>query len=78
MFDIKEYSAQKAEELSFFRDLTPSFQVIFHVICFFGTNEGVTENLLIAKVWKFLKKNYMMEFLSVKLDAYSVQTSILL
>ena len=40
MFDIKEWPVQKSRGVkSLFRGLTPSFQVIFRVICFFRTNE---------------------------------------
>ena len=48
-------SCKIAEELSFFRGLTPSFQVIFHVIyCIFNRNEDFTkktdsENLEISQ-----------------------------
>ena len=58
MFDIKEHSLQKGQELS----LSPGFHVIFHVVWLFNTNEDVTKN---NWLWKF----EMMEFVLVKLKA---------
>ena len=37
-----EYSVQKTVESSLFRGLTPTFHVIFHIICFFTTNGDTT------------------------------------
>ena len=38
-----EYSVQKTVESSLFRGLTPTFHVIFHIICFFTTNGDITD-----------------------------------
>ena len=50
MFDINEDSVQKTEESSIFSDLTPSFHVIFRVICFFTTNGDITKNKWLRKI----------------------------
>ena len=41
---LRNTQSKKAEELPISRSLTPSFQVIFHVICLFNRNEYVTKN----------------------------------
>ena len=52
MFDIKEQSVENGEKSSLSPDLTPDFHVVFHEVRFFNTNENVTKNKVIAKVWK--------------------------
>ena len=47
MFNSNKSSVQKAAELSLFRGLTPSFQVIFHIICLFNKNEDVNRRKII-------------------------------
>ena len=47
MVDNKE--REKVEELSLSYGLTPSFHVMFYVICFFSTNEDVTKTSCLNK-----------------------------
>ena len=43
-------------QFSLFRGLMSSFHVIFHVICFFSTNEDIRENNWLQKFGNFLEK----------------------
>ena len=45
MLDIKENSVQKSRGIVPFRGLTPSFHLIFHVICFFNTNDDAKNKI---------------------------------
>ena len=73
MFDVMRKGMESSISLGF----TPNFEVIFHVIWFFNTNENVTENKFLQKFGDFLGKRLWWSFL-VKLYAYSVQTVTLL
>ena len=78
MFNIKEYLVQKTKESSLFCGLTPSFHVIFHIIYFFTTNGDIKKNNWLQKFGKSARETSMVKFLSVKLQAYSLQTATLL
>ena len=79
MFNSWEYLVQKSSGVVPFPCLRPTFQVIFHVMGLFNSMKMLNnEKLLMPKVWKFLKKTSMMQFLSVKLQTYSLQTATLL
>ena len=55
---LRTTQCKKAEEFSLSRGLTPSFQVIFYVICFFIRNEDVKKRKIIeCKSLEISQKN---------------------
>ena len=53
---LKSTQGKKEEEESLSRGLTPSFCVIFHVICFLSTNEDFTKKNWLRQFRNFSRK----------------------
>ena len=54
---LRSTQCKKAEKLSLFHGLTPSFDAMFHVSCFFSTSEDVTE-IIDCKSLKISQENF--------------------